>query len=537
MIKQLVVHSTLFSMTVMANTDVGIDYLNTLRAKTGLPVFIEQVNLTASAQNHSDYLQTNNISGHYEDISNTGYTGDYAADRAIYTGYFSRTVSENVSYGSTTVQGSIDNLFSAIYHRFGFLTLSFDEVGIGISSNNLFYTYNMGNSTLNDLCENGTYSGGSYYQDVCADTAKKIDSSDYVSASDNIKAASPDFILWPPVNSDDIPPVFYEESPDPLSSHSVTGYPISVEFNNGSFSTAPTLSDFTLEDTSGTVLSTLTLMNETNDPNSKFSVYQYALFPEKRLEWGSQYMAEIIYVANSVQYAENWCFTTRSLQSIADRFYRIENIGDIELNVISGKSYAIYVVPNDSNDALGGVSYSASTEVNFDYIDGNTFYTQITATSGNSVSYTFSNGQKIKLTIASSDTAEIPSNASCSPQSDFDNDGILDITDTDDDNDGTVDTSDAFPLDPSETTDTDNDGIGNNADKDDDNDGISDTDELANGLNPLNASDAQADFDADGFSNSLEISLGTDIRVASSTPKWVLIPTSDGLMIPVPYVP
>ena len=35
-------------------------------------------------------------------------------------------------------------------------------------------------------------------------------------------------------------------------------------------------------------------------------------------------------------------------------------------------------------------------------------------------------------------------------------------------------TSDAFPLDASETLDTDSDGIGNNADKDDDGDGVLD---------------------------------------------------------------
>jgi len=148
-------------MVTVVNASVGLDYLNALRVKAGVPAFTEQVNLRASAQNHSDYMQTNKIFGHYEDSSKTGYTGDNGADRAIYAGYFSRTVSENVSYGTTTVQGSIDSLFSAIYHRFGFLNLVSDEVGIG--TNNKFYTYNMGNGTLNDLCQNTTYTGGSYY--------------------------------------------------------------------------------------------------------------------------------------------------------------------------------------------------------------------------------------------------------------------------------------------------------------------------------------------------------------------------------------
>lgn len=164
---------------------------------------------------------------------------------------------------------------------------------------------------------------------------------------------------------------------------------------------------------------------------------------------------------------------------------------------------------------------------------------KITGNNNEYSTFTFSNGQKIKLILSSSDTATVPANALCntSIENDFDNDGIPDSTDTDDDNDGIPDTSDAFPLSAAESIDTDNDGVGNNADSDDDGDGITDVEELANGLNPLNASDAQEDYDGDGFSNTIEISLGTDIRVASSTPKWLLIPTSDGLMIPVPYVP
>ena len=66
-------------------------------------------------------------------------------------------------------------------------------------------------------------------------------------------------------------------------------------------------------------------------------------------------------------------------------------------------------------------------------------------------------------------------------------------------------------------TDTDNDGTPDVADTDDDNDGISDADELANGLNPLDASDATQDADGDGISNIDEINAGTDPQVANLT--------------------
>jgi len=535
MFKQLFTGIFILSTMTTLEASVALDYLNGLRTQTGLPAFTSQNNLKTAAQNHSTYMQTNNTSGHGEESGDTGYTGASPSERATHAGYASIMVSENVSYGpNATLFTSIDGLMSAIYHRFGFLSLDVDEVGIGISSNEKFYTYDMGNSVLKELCVDGTYSGGSYYL-PCNDSAKKVASSDYLGRADGIKAASPKLILWPAADASDIPPVFYEESPDPLPSHGVSGYPASVEFNSGKFNSAPTVSSFTMSDASATVLDDIVLMDKTNDPNGKFSDYQFTLFPKERLEWGSKYDVELIY-NDGTQKTIDWCFTTRSLQGTADRFYRVDNNEDIEFNIVSGQSYAIYVVPYDSNDKLGGVSYSSTTEVNFAYIDGNTFYAKLTASNGNYVSYTFTNGQKIKLVIASSDTATQPAQASCPVQSDYDNDGIPDSIDTDDDNDGVLDTADAFPFDASESVDTDNDGIGNNADTDDDNDGISDVLEVANGLDPLNATDAQADADADGFSNAIEISVGSDIHSASSKPIWAPVLMGD-LMIFVPYFP
>jgi len=66
--------------------------------------------------------------------------------------------------------------------------------------------------------------------------------------------------------------------------------------------------------------------------------------------------------------------------------------------------------------------------------------------------------------------------------------------------------------------DTDKDGIPDDQDLDDDNDGISDIAEIANGLNPLDPTDATADNDGDGYTNAQEIAKGTDINDASSKP-------------------
>ena len=104
------------------------------------------------------------------------------------------------------------------------------------------------------------------------------------------------------------------------------------------------------------------------------------------------------------------------------------------------------------------------------------------------------------------DNCPLVSNAD---QLDTDSDGSGDVCDTDDDGDGVADADDAFPLDEnesvdtdgdgvgdnadafpsdaSETVDTDGDGVGDNADIDDDGDGFSDTEELSAGTDPLNS--------------------------------------------------
>jgi cytochrome c5 len=69
---------------------------------------------------------------------------------------------------------------------------------------------------------------------------------------------------------------------------------------------------------------------------------------------------------------------------------------------------------------------------------------------------------------------------------------------------------------PVEDIDTDNDGIIDLSDPDDDNDDIPDTYELANGLDPLDATDAVLDNDSDGLSNYDEFLAGTNLNSADT---------------------
>ncbi|BCD99676.1 thrombospondin type 3 repeat-containing protein [Marinagarivorans cellulosilyticus] len=66
--------------------------------------------------------------------------------------------------------------------------------------------------------------------------------------------------------------------------------------------------------------------------------------------------------------------------------------------------------------------------------------------------------------------------------------------------------------------DTDADGAGDACDEDADNDGLSNAIEIAAGLDPLLASDAQGDLDNDGYSNLAEALSGSDLNNPQDTP-------------------
>jgi len=89
-----------------------------------------------------------------------------------------------------------------------------------------------------------------YYRDLCQTTAGPVEfeiSSSYRQELDDVLyRKSPDFVIWPPEGAVEVSPVFYEEIPDPLPDYEVSGYPLSVQFNPGLYSSVR-LRNFTLE--------------------------------------------------------------------------------------------------------------------------------------------------------------------------------------------------------------------------------------------------------------------------------------------------
>jgi uncharacterized protein YkwD len=65
---------------------IGLKYINELRTKMGLQTVKLNPYLTKAAENHSNYLETNVLTGHTETVGGKGFTGVRPRDRVISLG-------------------------------------------------------------------------------------------------------------------------------------------------------------------------------------------------------------------------------------------------------------------------------------------------------------------------------------------------------------------------------------------------------------------------------------------------------------------
>ncbi len=388
----------------------AISYISNLRIKAGLWSLTENSLLDTSAVNHALYLTTNNLVGHYENSSQypNGFTGVTPSDRAHYVNY-NGSVSENLSAGQNSVTDSVDNLFSAIYHRLGFLSFTIDEIGMGDDFSDTYYyksvfVYNMGNSLIRTLCEENSFSGvGAYVYGICIDYNKKIDKNLYDNAMETLSNKTPKYVLWPFNGDNNTVPVFFEESPDPLPNCSVSGYPVSVQFNETKINTSDfVFGNITLYDSEGNSVEG-TLLTHDNDPNNHLSTYEFAFMPLSRLNWGEEYSAEATYYENGENHTINWSFITKLP---AYPYITVED-SNATVTVQSGKYYTIYLKPSDCNDKFSSYNYSYNNlqSLSADFIDSNTIYVKLTGSIGGQAVFTFSNNKTVTITVGNSDNA------------------------------------------------------------------------------------------------------------------------------------
>jgi len=358
----------------------GLSYLNTIRTNAGLIKFKHNTALEKSALAHAKYLILNQVYGHYEKNVNIAYTGTTPAERVVKAGYPSTFVMENLTINPIDQKKSIDNLFSAIYHRFVFLDFDKDEIGIGSykSKNkrrkNSAYVYNLGSEAISKLCsqtfimESGKY----YMKKVCENSEKMIPQSLFKNKKELVQRKNKDIVVYPYDGQNNVWPAFYNEAPDPLPYYDVSGFPVSIQFNPANYKTVQ-LDSFRLYDTIGEELKDTKILQHNNDHNHLFTKLQFALMPLKRLDFSQSYTAEFKAIADGKQIQKRWTFRTTELN---DKVYTIKE-DRTEITLKAGASIVLYIVPGSKKNIVR--SYRTRGKIKVSFLDQNTL--KITAPS------------------------------------------------------------------------------------------------------------------------------------------------------------
>lgn len=374
-----------------------LEYLNQLRKGVGLIPLVNNNRLKNSAKNHAKYLIKNALIGHFEDKNIIGYTGKYASQRAIYNGYKTSMVIENISNNNFTYKESIDGLMAAIYHRFGFLDFHIDEIGIGVEQSQTdksqtAFVYDMGSHNLEDICQKkNSIKSGEYATNICADKSLKIEAKLFNHILDLNRKRNPKVITYPFDGQTDIPPAFYDELPDPLPNYSVSGFPISMSFNDSYFKNINMIS-FKLFDDKGKEIKNTIVYNHQTDPNRRLKKFEFALFPLERLTWNSRYIVKAIYKADGKLKNKQWEFKTREFK--APLYQVSSNKNSFKIN--RGEPTIFYFPPQSKRDILSSLKYPSSLDISF--IDKNTIKLTANTTRNNRIKINIG-GNKLSLNI------------------------------------------------------------------------------------------------------------------------------------------
>ncbi len=366
--KEVVVRKAL-PMDVSYESIDALSYLNSIRSKMNMLPFAKNSQLTDAAKAHAKYLSSNNENTHEEIPGHRNFLAEKPVERAFKMGYNSAQVSENLSTHHQSGRKAVDGLFSAIYHRFGFLNTTLNEIGVGVSQDEFdpdrsAFVFLMGNSDLNALCSGKGFQGGGTYWKGCRDASVRIREKDYLQAIQYGKQNNPDLIVYPYDEQREVPPAFYSEVPDPLPRHDVSGFPVSIAFNDYYYKDVSLLS-FTLSDYHSNVIDVL-LMDNANDPHQRFTKNQFAIFPLQRLEYNMKYRAEVMYTVKDKIKKHTWHFYTKR---ITEEFHTVDKLYDT-LTIVPHQSYVIYFRPVDEHDLLTNLQFPE--EVDIQFLDHNT---------------------------------------------------------------------------------------------------------------------------------------------------------------------
>ncbi|HHS91729.1 MAG TPA: CAP domain-containing protein [Campylobacterales bacterium] len=342
------------TLNVTQEENLAFGYLNSLRVGAGLIPFHSHPQLNQAARNHANYLSNHLTYGHKQDKKHHDFTGEFASSRVTYVGYSAPQVIENVSTHNPDYKASINGLFSAIYHRFAFLDFRSDTIGIGVSQNRSHleqtaFVYNMSSLALEVL-----------YKQPSPVTSEKIQKALDVNKQINSKV-----VLYPFPNQTEVPPAFFDELPDPLPEHKVSGFPISVSFNSF-YHKEGKLLKFQLFDEQGNEITNTLKYDHKSDPNKRLEKLDFVLFPLDRLEWNRRYHVKFLAIVDNRIVKKEWSFSTQKFNLPL----HIVKHNHQNFKIKQKNSHIFYFPPKSKVDLLSDIAYPSNLDIEF--IDKNT---------------------------------------------------------------------------------------------------------------------------------------------------------------------
>lgn len=328
-------------------------YLNELRQSLQMTPLSWNPTLSTAAQAHADYSTANNLQSHAEQAGLAAFSGERPQQRAWGAGYLG-PVSEVIAYNRTRPRAYVDDLMSAIYHRLSLLDMTQTEIGFGVAGNQTGKVKSvmsalLGNANIRQACEHpgATQNGQVYYRDMCK-PAQPLLKQQVQSARMQVAKANPKLITWPKSGSI-VPPVFYEEAPDPLPNCNVSGYPVHLQVNpiyQGRIEFLPdTFTVSQLHGTHKTVLAAESILTNLSDPHRSSGETDnkhrwIAFFPKHRLAWNGRFQAEVQYRENQHIKTRRWNFFTPHQPNLTPI-----STSHVELNISPGQTLTLYFPP------------------------------------------------------------------------------------------------------------------------------------------------------------------------------------------------
>jgi len=331
-----------------------LEYLNTLRVGAGLIPFHSHPQLNKAAKNHANYLTNHLTFGHREEAKAKDFTGEFASARVVHVGYPAPQVIENVSANNPNYKESIDGLFAAIYHRLAFLDFRADTIGIGISQNpyrkeHTAFVYDMSSKGIERLYKNRI----------------DVNEQNLNSVLNETKKLNKEVVIYPFNGETKVPPAFFDELPDPLPNHKVSGFPISISFNSFYHKEVKLLS-FKLYNSKGKEIKESIIFDYKTDPNRRLTKLDFVLFPLKRLKWNTQYHLKFSAMVDKKLLKKEWSFTTQTFKMPL----HIVKSNNQLYSIKEHESHIFYFPPSSKIDLLHDISYP--TNIDLEFIDKNT---------------------------------------------------------------------------------------------------------------------------------------------------------------------